>query len=355
MITARSNLSFGTVILLFLTFASQALAQFAYVVNNGSHDVSGFKVKPNGSLTPLPGSPFPAGTQPTSIAVDPTGSFAYVTNAVDASVSEYKITGGTLAPNGTVFAGTQPASVAVDHTGHCAYVANPGSSNVSQYKIDATGKLAPLGAYSMGLVSPDWLAVHPAGNLVVVADKGTSMVYARSTTNCTLQSGNSKMSDSQPETLMVWVPGTSCVFIPAKGSDKLVGYFLNGMPPNYLAQPIEGFPISLPAGSQPQSVAAWSSQPKMKNAFLYVADNGSNKISGYLITAKCQLIRQLPGSPFSAGSAPVSIAIGPQGRFAYVVNEGDNDIWQYQIDGHGSLIFVAKVQAGAAPVEILIH
>jgi 6-phosphogluconolactonase (cycloisomerase 2 family) len=36
--------------------------RFAYVGNDGSDSISGFRVNPTaGSLTPIPGSPFPAG------------------------------------------------------------------------------------------------------------------------------------------------------------------------------------------------------------------------------------------------------------------------------------------------------
>ncbi len=49
--------------------------------NGGSNDVSAYAVDPaSGALTPIAGSPFAAGNGPDSIAVDPTGRFAYVSN-----------------------------------------------------------------------------------------------------------------------------------------------------------------------------------------------------------------------------------------------------------------------------------
>ena len=57
-------------------------AQFAYVASNGSDSVSGYTIDPNtGALTAIADSPFPAGAGPASVAVDPSGKFAYVTNA----------------------------------------------------------------------------------------------------------------------------------------------------------------------------------------------------------------------------------------------------------------------------------
>jgi 6-phosphogluconolactonase len=64
----------------------------------------------------LSGSPF-ASSQPSSIAVDPTGKFAYVANSVTNTVSAFAIapTSGALTPiSGSPFpAGLQPAAIAI--------------------------------------------------------------------------------------------------------------------------------------------------------------------------------------------------------------------------------------------------
>ena len=51
-------------------------------------------------------------------------------------------THGTAQPG----AGTAPVSVAVDPSGQYAYVANADSNNVSQYAIGADGSLTPMTA-----------------------------------------------------------------------------------------------------------------------------------------------------------------------------------------------------------------
>jgi hypothetical protein len=64
----------------------------------------------------VPGSPFLAGIEPNSLAVDPTGRFAYVTNVGSNTVSAYSIAAnGALKPvPGSPFAaGVTPASVAI--------------------------------------------------------------------------------------------------------------------------------------------------------------------------------------------------------------------------------------------------
>jgi hypothetical protein len=52
---------------------------FLFAVNGGSNTVAVFGINPDGTLTPVPGSPFPSGGQtPCSVAID--GHFAYVAN-----------------------------------------------------------------------------------------------------------------------------------------------------------------------------------------------------------------------------------------------------------------------------------
>src|SRR5260370_5467721 len=100
-------------------------AGFAYVANCGgacggvdSGNVSAYSIDgTTGALVPVAGSPFPAGANPISVTVHPTGQFAYVTNYNSGNVSAYVIDGitGVLTPvPGSPFpAGVNPRSVTV--------------------------------------------------------------------------------------------------------------------------------------------------------------------------------------------------------------------------------------------------
>jgi sugar lactone lactonase YvrE len=111
-------------------------AQFAYVTNFSDSNVSAYTIDPaTGALTAIPGSPFSAGADPVSVAVDPSGKFVYVANnAVGNIVSGFTIdpTGALTVIAGSPFsAGKQPNWVAVDPSGKFAYVANAGDNTVS--------------------------------------------------------------------------------------------------------------------------------------------------------------------------------------------------------------------------------
>src|SRR5260370_399667 len=115
--------------------------QFAYVGNFGSRNVSAYSIDGiTGALTPVAGSPFPAGSYPHSVTVDPRGQFAYVANGYSSTdVSAYTIDGttGALTPvAGSPFpAGSYPSALTVAATGQFAYVANPYSNNCSAFTI----------------------------------------------------------------------------------------------------------------------------------------------------------------------------------------------------------------------------
>ncbi len=158
---ARTRLVLLCLVVIGLIGACPALwgqaPRFAYVANCGascggvgSGDVSAYAIDATtGALASVPGSPFAAGMGPRSVAVGPSGQFAYVANAASNDVSAYTIdamTGALTPVAGSPFpAGSFPIAVAVDSSGQFAYVANGGSNNVSAYTIDpATGALAEI-------------------------------------------------------------------------------------------------------------------------------------------------------------------------------------------------------------------
>jgi len=214
---------------------------------------------------------------PVSVVVDPSGKFAYVANAVVASLSMYTISAktGALTSIGTIAAGTDPAILAVDPAGTFAYLANFGSNDVSMYTIDGTtGALTSIGTIAAG-TGPVSVAVDPAGKFAYVANSGSNDVS------------------------MYTIDDTT-------GALTSIG--------------------TIASGTGPVSVAV---DPASK--FAYVTNLSSNDVSMYTInttTGALTLIGTMP-----AGSNPTSVAIHPSGKFAYVTNYSSNDISMYGIDG----------------------
>ena len=165
----RACFKLWSVVAVGLAFLPASLrAEFVYVANAGSNNVSAYRIAENGALTPVAGSPFPAGSDPRSLAVDLFGLFVYVANAASNNVSAYSIgPNGALTPvAGSPFpAGSDPRSLAVDLLGRFVYVANGHQFNVSAYRIAENGVLTPVAGSPFGStgIFPDSVAVDHSG------------------------------------------------------------------------------------------------------------------------------------------------------------------------------------------------
>src|SRR3990172_11263867 len=109
---------------------------FAYVVNNIDGTIFEYTINAStGALTPVLGSPWGAGFLPTSVAVDKSGTFAFVANLN--GLIQYEILDGELQTLSQVLTGSNnPISVAVAPSGNFVYVANLVSDNVSAFTFD---------------------------------------------------------------------------------------------------------------------------------------------------------------------------------------------------------------------------
>lgn len=138
---------------------------------------------PTGGLTPVTGSPFTAGVNPRAVAVESKGIFVYVANAgstpANGGVAAFRIgqTGALTPVAGSPFsAGAQPSYVAIDPTGQFAYVSNFQSDSVSAFKINAaTGALTTVAGSPYAVpAGPFAVAVEPTGATVYAASQGTN-------------------------------------------------------------------------------------------------------------------------------------------------------------------------------------
>jgi 6-phosphogluconolactonase (cycloisomerase 2 family) len=167
--------------------AAVVVNQFhVYVVNVGDGTLSQYDVGSDGTLTPMspatvanPGM-HTFGAAPAATMIDPTGSFLYVTNAADNTLSQFSIGGGGLTPltPATVAAGVRPVSIALtllaDGT-PIYYVVNAGApgqpGTVSWYSSGRDGTLTPAS------INPVAAGMNPSA--ITIND---STVYV--TSNC---------------------------------------------------------------------------------------------------------------------------------------------------------------------------
>jgi uncharacterized protein (TIGR03437 family) len=148
--------------------------RYLYVADSNTGQVSGFLID-GGALTSMPGSPFQAGSGPSSVAASRTAVFVANQNSGDISV--YQVgPEGSLAPAGlTVPTGGIPTSIAVDPTGNYIYVTNQMQVVVFNRTPNGAYPLTFVRAYSAG-ITPSFVAVAPDGNFVYVVNSTSNEV-----------------------------------------------------------------------------------------------------------------------------------------------------------------------------------
>jgi TPR repeat protein/6-phosphogluconolactonase (cycloisomerase 2 family) len=249
--------------------------QLVYVTNCDENKVSAYRVYPrSGELMGIKGSPFPAGTEPKAVAIDPFGRFAYVANSKSNNISAYAadVTAGTLNDiSGSPFpsGSSSPIGVVVEPNGKFLYVLNESSSDhppeLTGFRIAGdTGALTALPGSPYPAGGAGWaIAVDPSGNFL----------YA--------------------------------------GQD-LLGYRIDKS--TGALSPLPDSPFS--PGSSPRAIVV-----APNGEFLYTI-GGQDVVTGYKIDTTSGEVSVLPDSPVELEFNPDSLTIDPQGRFLYITELG---------------------------------
>lgn len=123
----------------------------------GSSGLAVYAISPsNGALTAVSGSPYATGNGPYSVAFDNTGTYIYVGNRTDGTVSGFSVaTGGKLTTlSGSPYTtGTKPIAIVKDNTGKYMLVASSGGApDLQLFGFDSTtaGKLVSISSTATG-------------------------------------------------------------------------------------------------------------------------------------------------------------------------------------------------------------
>jgi hypothetical protein len=166
---------------------------YTYIDGNTAtaNTIDGFARHADGSVTPLPGSPFTAGGAGTgtglasqgAIQATPDGRYLLAVDAGSNQISVLRITpGGAPVPAGRPVSsgGVQPVSIAVSRTG-LVYVANSGAggSGYSGFRLGFGGKLTPIPGSTVTVPDAAGLGdvfFNAAGNRLIGTRTGTSQI-----------------------------------------------------------------------------------------------------------------------------------------------------------------------------------
>lgn len=274
--------------------------------------------KQSGVLTSL-GADMTAGSQSSSIAMDPRNRFVFVANSGDATVSVYAVqAGGTLSPvaNSPFSTGSAPTQVMTDATGQFLYVLrnltgnnlSAGASYIESYGVSASGQLSSLQSpVAVGAPTSEF-ALSQDGGFLYVASFSSSMTWAT------------------PGQLAVFPRSANGVVAAAVASISTK----TPAPSTLAVNPVNGF---IYVGEDP---GARNMNPKF---------SGQEFISVYSFNATNPKLSPVTGSPYQAATPPNTLAFDPAGRYLYAAGSlysADAGTWPgtvqaYPVAGNGAL------------------
>ncbi len=259
---------------------------YVFVGNGGSNDVSALAVNTaTGTLTAIPGSPFPAGIHPQAMTL--WGDGLFVANSGSDNVSAYVIDGSgalTVPPGSPIAAGKSPTSIVAGD--QFIFVANHGGSNdISAFAADET--MTPDGSIQISLTPVPGSPFPAGGNPLSLAIGAGKFLYSAN---------------------------------PDATNPSISGFSIN--PATGALSPLSGSPFPLPVS---QYIAT-----DQYGAYLYVTSGAT--IVGYAIDASTGALTALPGFPVAAGANAYSMAVDPTNQFLYVANDGAANVSGFKLD-----------------------
>jgi hypothetical protein len=365
--------------------ASSGVVGQVYVNDNtiGVNTVAGFDRHADGTLTPIPGSPFAVGGAGAGQGDASQGSLQVSTDgryllAVDAgsnqiSVLRIKPNGSLQAAQGSPFSsnGADPVSIAVD--GALVYVANqgpgtePADTNYTGFTLNAGGHLSPLAGSTISLPNDS-----KPGDVLFNGD-GSKLVGTRIASS---QIDSFTVGRNGLLTPAVGSPFSAQAFDPAQGYGQLGSEFSptnpdqlfvsdahtaagGGAPglvssfadsPTGVLSPISGSPVGN------DGVASCWVEISHDGKYLFVVNTGSGTVSTYAIAADGSLTFEKSTPPGELGAGAEDARLSPDGSTLWVVEAGSDAIVGFTVDG-GVLTPLSSTPgpAGASPTGIVAN
>jgi 6-phosphogluconolactonase (cycloisomerase 2 family) len=361
-----------------VAWAGSDIVGHLYVNDNtgGVNTIAAFDRHADGTLTPLPGSPFVAGGVGTGKGIASQGALQLSDDgryllAVDAGSNQISVlrikSDGSLEPVGggpVSSSGTNPVSIAVH--GDLVYVANAGTAtstgetNYTGFTLNAGGHLRPLAGSTVTL--PDG---SQPGDILFDSD-GTKLVGARV---------NTSQIDSftvGANGLLAAAPGSPFAaqglgpfgseFRPTDPTQLFVSNAHNGAGAGTVSAFTDASDGTLTSiGASPfaddQTAPCWV-EISHDGQYLFTVNTASKTISSYSIAAggSLTLLQSTPQLTAPATS-PEDARLAPDGSTLWVVDPGADAISGFTVNG-GTLTELPASPAlgpvGAAPTGIVV-
>jgi 6-phosphogluconolactonase len=184
------------------TLAMDPSGDYLYVMNVASENISVFSISTDGSscpgtnkspgcLTQLAGSPFPIELTPLNMQLTPSGNFLYVSATytnLESTIEVFSVNKGVLQSIGLYpTQGLNPFALAIDPAGKYLYVGNTSSNSISVFNIESSGALSliPGSPLADTYNGPVAMTLDPKGQYLYVANQASNNVAVYSISTTT--------------------------------------------------------------------------------------------------------------------------------------------------------------------------
>jgi 6-phosphogluconolactonase len=357
--------------------AASGVVGHVYVNDNtgGVNTIGGFDRHADGTLTPMPGSPFVAGGVGTGKGLASQGSLQQSSDgryllAVDAGSNQVSVlriqSGGSLkrVGDGPVSSnGVNPVSIAVH--GRLVYVANAGTAtstggtNYTGFTLSRGGHLRPLPGSTVTLPDasqPGDVLFSPDGRKLVGTRVATSLIDSFTVD----RDGRLTAAPGSPIAAQGIGPFGS-EFRPTNGAQLFVSNAHNVGPGtgtvSAFAVGANGALTSIGASPFPdnQTAPCWV-EISHDGRYLFAVNTASGSISRYSIATGGSLTL-LGSTPIKAAGTPQDARLSPDGNTLWVVDPTADHVSGFAVNG-GSLTELpaspTPAPVGAAPAGIVV-
>ena len=321
---------------------------YTYINDNTAtaNTIAGFDRHADGSLTPIPGSPFTAGgaglgaglASQGAIQVTSDGRYLLAVDAGSNQISVLRITANgvpVLAGQPVSSGGIKPVSVAVSPFG-LVYVANSGAggSGYFGFRLNPAGKLIPVPGSTVTVPDGSGLGdvfFNATGDRVIGTRTGTSQIDSF----VVLPNGRLAAAQGSPFTGQ-GLGQLGAEFSPVNPSQLFVSNAHNGALLGTVSAYNDSFSGQLTSiGSSPyadlQTAPCWV-EISHDGQYLFTVNTGSGNISSYAINPDGSLA--LIGSfSISGGGADIDARLSPDGNYLLVDGSGHNFVSVFAVNG----------------------
>jgi len=346
---------------------------YTYIDGNTAtaNTIDAFARHADGSVTPLPGSPFAAGgaglgtglASQGAIQATPDGRYLLAVDAGSNQISVLRITKGgvpVLAGHPVGSGGVKPVSVAVSRSG-LVYVANQGNgaggSGYSGLRLHLDGRLAAIPGSTVSVPAAAGLGdvfFNAAGNHLVGTRTGTSQIDSF----VVLPGGHLAAAPGSPFTGQ-GLGQLGAEFSPARPGQLFVSNAHNGTGLGTVSAYRDGFLGRLsPIGASPyadgQTAPCWV-EISHDGRYLFTVNTGSGNISSYAIRTNGSLAL-IGSAPIRSGGGDIDARLSPDGRTLSVDGSANHILSVFAVHG-GTLTELPSsptpLPPGGAPAGIV--